>query len=80
MISEWREDQMQDLAFDIFLDEANYQQTENAIFDLVHKAFLEGFKAGKMAAESMEHMAMYYKGRIEARMMDPTEETVENEK
>ena len=34
----------------------------------MHKAFLEGFKAGKMASESIERMSMYYKGRIDARI------------
>lgn len=52
-----------------FIDKAHMiLYTENAIFTLMHKAFLEGFKAGKMASESIDRMSMYYKGRIDARI------------
>lgn len=64
----WREEQMCDIAFDTFLEDSKYDETENAIFTLMHKAFLEGFKAGKMAAESIDRMSMYYKGRLDARI------------
>lgn len=68
MKPDWREDQMCDIAFDMFLEDSKYDETENAIFTLMHKAFLEGFKAGKMASESIDRMFMYYKGRIDARI------------
>ena len=52
-----------------FIDKAHMiLYTENAIFTLMHKALLEGFKAGKMASESIDRMSMYYKGRIDARI------------
>ena len=44
MKPDWREDQMCDIAFDMFLEDSKYDETENAIFTLMHKAFLEGFK------------------------------------
>lgn len=47
MKPDWREDQMCDIAFDMFLEDSKYDETENAIFTLMHKAFLEGFKAGR---------------------------------
>ncbi len=68
MKPDWREEQMCDIAFDMFLEDSKYDETENAIFLLMRQAFLEGFKAGKMAAESMDRMSMYYKGRIDARI------------
>ena len=68
MKPDWREEQMCDIAFDMFLEDSKYDETENAIFTLMHKAFLEGFKAGTMASESIDRMSMYYKGRIDARI------------
>ena len=51
MKPDWREEQMCDIAFDMFLEDSKYDETENAIFTLMHKAFLEGFKAGKMGIQ-----------------------------
>ena len=48
-ISEKEEEKIQQLFFDAFLEDVQFDQTQNAIFILAQKAFLAGYQAAKNA-------------------------------
>ena len=48
-ISEKEEEKIQQLFFDAFLEDVQFDQTQNAIFILAQKAFLSGYQAAKNA-------------------------------
>ncbi len=48
-ISEKEEEKIQQLFFDAFLEDVQFDQTQNAIFILAQKAFLVGYQAAKDA-------------------------------
>lgn len=47
MKPDWREDQMCDIAFDMFLEDSKYDETENAIFTLSISLFGKGSRRGR---------------------------------
>ena len=48
-ISEKEEEKIQQLFFDAFLEDVQFDQTQNAIFILAQKAFLADYQAAKDA-------------------------------